>query len=63
MTWNSPEHRDDHIVWIPCGTCWGQRTLFTTSAERGRLVPSACPGCLGVGERLVGGDHVPAATP
>lgn len=63
MTWNPREHHHDRDVWVPCGTCWGQRTLFTTSAEHGRLVAGACPSCLGIGERLTGGDHVPAATP
>lgn len=63
MTWISPERHEGHDVWIPCGTCWGQRTVFTTSAEHGGLTPGACPGCLGVGERLTGGDHVPTAAP
>ncbi len=43
MTWNPREHHHDRDVWVPCGTCWGQRTLFTTSAEHGRLVAGACP--------------------
>jgi hypothetical protein len=60
MTWISPERHEGHDVWIPCGTCWGQRTVFTTSAEHGGLTPGACPGCLGVGERLSDGGHVPS---
>jgi hypothetical protein len=62
MTYNPAEHRSDDAVWAPCGTCWGQRMLFTP-AEHGRLVPSVCPSCMGIGERLTGGGHVPAATP
>jgi hypothetical protein len=46
-------------VWITCATCWGQRQLLTASPGR-RLEPIPCPSCLGVGERLSGGDQVPA---
>ncbi len=60
MTWNTSEHRDDDLVWVPCGTCWGQRTLFTPTPDRGGLIASACPSCMGMGERLAGGDHIPA---
>jgi hypothetical protein len=45
-------------VWITCATCWGQRRLLTASS--GRLEPITCPSCLGIGERLSGGDQVPA---
>ena len=39
-------------VWVPCGTCWGQRRIHVDHNGEG-LVPHACPGCLGTGERLV----------
>jgi hypothetical protein len=58
MTWHHHEPHGDG-VWVPCATCWGQRRLLTASAGGG-LVPTTCPGCLGVGERLAGGDQVPA---
>ena len=60
MTPIIPEHEG---VWVPCGTCWGQRRLYAVAAGTGDLVPHACPSCMGVGERLVGGDHAPAVTP
>lgn len=50
---------DHRGIWIPCGTCWGQRRLLTPDAD-GHLTPTPCPICLGVGERLLGGDEVPA---
>ena len=52
---------DHGAVWVPCGTCWGQRRLYSTAPDGG-LVPHSCPSCIGLGERLVGGDQVPAAT-
>ena len=39
-------------IWAPCPTCWGQRRVYTDHNGEG-LVPHACPGCLGMGERLV----------
>ncbi|HMN98672.1 MAG TPA: hypothetical protein PKD59_04615 [Miltoncostaeaceae bacterium] len=39
-------------VWIPCGTCWGQRRILADHNGEG-LVPHACPSCLGTGEQLV----------
>ena len=39
-------------VWIPCGTCWGQRRIYSNPNGEG-LVPHACPACLGTGEQLV----------
>ena len=39
-------------IWEPCATCWGQRRIFEDRNGEG-LVPSTCPGCLGVGERVV----------
>jgi hypothetical protein len=50
-------------VWVPCATCWGQRRLLTAPAGGGALIPTTCPGCLGVGERLADGDPVPVAAP
>ncbi len=38
------------VIWVPCGTCWGQRRLYEDRNGEG-LVPCVCPGCLGVGER------------
>jgi hypothetical protein len=58
MTPHDHEHRADG-VWVPCATCWGQRRLLTARAGGG-LVARTCPGCMGVGERLADGDHVPA---
>ncbi len=61
----TPRHHETHDaagVWVPCATCWGQRRLLTAAAD-GALVPTTCPGCLGVGERLAGSDQVPAPTP
>lgn len=58
MTHTSPHDRDG--VWIPCGTCWGQRRLYREAAGSGRLVAHTCPSCMGVGERLADGDQVPA---
>ena len=61
----TPRHHESHDsagVWAPCATCWGQRRLLTACADGG-LVPSACPACLGVGERLADGDQVVAAAP
>jgi hypothetical protein len=61
----TPSHHETHDaagVWAPCATCWGQRRLLTPCADGG-LVPSTCPACLGVGERLADGDQVPAAAP
>jgi len=40
------------FVWVPCGTCWGQRRIYADRNGEG-LVPHDCPGCLGTGERLV----------
>lgn len=40
------------VVWRPCPTCWGQRRIFVNRNGEG-LVPTACPGCLGIGEDLV----------
>ena len=57
MTPHRTEHADGP-VWITCATCWGQRQLLIES--HGRLEPTPCPTCLGVGERLSGGDQVPA---
>jgi hypothetical protein len=60
----TPRHHEAHDapgVWVPCATCWGQRRLLTAAADGG-LVPTTCPGCLGVGERLADGDQVPAPT-
>jgi len=62
MTWNPQDDIESRSVWIPCGTCWGQRRLFTATAGTGRLVPHTCPTCMGVGERLTDGDHSAAAT-
>ena len=59
MTWNPHDH-ERRVVWIPCGTCWGQRRLFTATAGTGRLVPHTCPSCMGLGERLADGDPTPA---
>jgi hypothetical protein len=39
------------FVWVPCGTCWGQRRIHSDRNGEG-LVPHACPTCLGTGERL-----------
>jgi hypothetical protein len=39
-------------TWEPCATCWGQRRIFEDRNAEG-LVPSTCPGCLGLGERVV----------
>jgi hypothetical protein len=39
-------------IWEPCATCWGQRRIFEDRNGEG-LVPSTCPGCLGLGERVV----------
>lgn len=38
-------------VWEPCPTCWGQRRILSPAGNGEGLVPVACPGCLGVGER------------
>ncbi len=38
------------VIWVPCGTCWGQRRLYEDRNGEG-LVPCVCPGCLGIGER------------
>ena len=40
------------LVWVPCGTCWGQRRIYSDRNGEG-LVPHACPTCLGTGELLV----------
>jgi hypothetical protein len=53
-------HTDGDALWIPCGTCWGQRRVWSPDAG-GALRAEACPSCLGLGERLHGGDQVPAA--
>lgn len=42
-----PEHE---LVWIPCGTCWGQRRLFVETPLGYDEVN--CPGCGGMGEVL-----------
>ena len=63
MTRHHHESHGDVGVWVTCATCWGQRRLLTASGGGAGLVPTTCPGCLGVGERLAGGDHVPAPTP
>ncbi|HMN99665.1 MAG TPA: hypothetical protein PKD59_09640 [Miltoncostaeaceae bacterium] len=55
-------HSDGDARWVPCGTCWGQRRLWSPDAD-GALHAEACPTCLGLGERLLGGDQVPAPTP
>ncbi len=55
-------HMDHDGVWAPCGTCWGQRRVWSEDAA-GALRAEACPTCLGLGERLHGGDQVPAPTP
>ena len=60
MNQSTPDGHDG--VWTPCGTCWGQRRLYRASAEGGRLTAHTCPTCMGVGERLSGGDQVPAPT-
>lgn len=39
-------------TWEPCATCWGQRRIFEDRNGEG-LVPCTCPGCLGIGERVV----------
>ena len=44
-------------IWIPCGTCWGQRRIHVDHNGEG-LVPHACPTCLGTGERLVAAGTV-----
>jgi hypothetical protein len=38
-------------IWTPCPTCWGQRRIYEDLNGEG-LVPRACPGCLGLGERI-----------
>lgn len=62
MPWHHHEPGGAPGVWVSCATCWGQRRLLTPSPDGG-LVPSTCPGCLGVGERLADGDQVPTRTP
>lgn len=39
-------------IWVPCAMCWGQRRIFEDLHGQG-LVACTCPGCLGLGERLV----------
>jgi hypothetical protein len=61
----SAEHRDqasaerrrvvEPAIWATCPTCWGQRRIWEDPNGEG-LVPSVCPGCLGVGERVVTGQ-------
>lgn len=61
----TPHHHEHHSapgVWVPCATCWGQRRLLTASGGGG-LVPTTCPACLGLGERLADGGGVPAPIP
>jgi hypothetical protein len=55
-------HMEHDGVWVPCGTCWGQRRLWSEDLA-GALRAAPCPVCLGLGERLQGGDPVPAPTP
>ncbi len=38
--------------WTACPTCWGQRRIFEDHNGEG-LVPHTCPGCLGLGERIL----------
>lgn len=59
---DQPTPRDHDGVWVPCGTCWGQRRLYVAPADGGRLAARTCPSCMGLGERLSGGDQVPAPT-
>lgn len=60
MNQSNPDTHDG--VWVPCGTCWGQRKLYSAPAGGGPLTPHTCPTCMGIGERLMGGDQVPAPT-
>jgi hypothetical protein len=55
-------HTDGDAHWVPCGTCWGQRRLWSPAPD-GALRADTCPSCLGLGELLHGGDQVPATTP
>jgi hypothetical protein len=43
-----------HAIWSFCPTCWGQRRIWEDRNGEG-LVPSVCPACLGLGDRLAGG--------
>lgn len=42
---------DPHVVWEPCGACWGQRVIWHRGD--GGLRRETCFGCLGVGQRAV----------
>jgi hypothetical protein len=35
-------------VWVPCGTCWGQRRIFRF--HDGHYLRLTCPACLGLGD-------------
>ncbi len=56
---NESTHSGTDGVWVPCGTCWGQRKVYRATGD-GVLAAHTCHSCMGLGERLTGGDQVHA---
>jgi hypothetical protein len=44
-------------AWAPCPTCWGQRRVWepvaAANGEGAVYHATTCPGCLGIGERML----------